>query len=747
MNKNSYFHKYFSYQMWRLTTCTVFSIIFAILGTPALSVARELMDNSTYDYISIPLTIVGIISVVGMFCMSFATPVIACQHLYKKVNADNILSLPVTATERFFGDMCAIFLSYFVPLGASLIATKCISSEEQSFLFLKIFIIMIMFVLFNTTIMTCCGRLAECIIYPIALNLAIMIIPLFGVALSYSYATGVSYDITNIAVQSPVMLISPIGAFLRLFDIYYHMLSSIMLPLIIITIVYGALAYLGYRFRKAENIGKPFVFRFAYIVFSSLTAVAVTVIYFSAFNEMTAPLLIPLAILLFIIMLVMEVIFTKSFKLLGKFFIRYGITFVGSVALCIGLLVSKGFGASYYIPDTKDIDYVDIGFSTRVYITKTENNVPRHNYVGNNILTSDPETIDLIRAEHEYIIDKATAEAKQFNIFTGFYSTEYEGSDSEVETYSNVTYYLKNGKTVCRSYEQGYASPDGWQKILDSNGARTAEIDRSRIDYNNYYSDIYTGYPLKDTNTVNITNIHNNKSYYRAKIDSDFIDGITEALYADLSADENYGRHEDYSSFVLELGNTSEVETVDGFSEEYFYRNRFVIYESYTNTIEFLSRYTTLPNVEQSVEDSVADCKVFSLYRFKPYETGNAYQYVYSSSETNHEYDVVFITAEEFRELEKNHVKYNYNNGDDGYVYFIKRGFPSVLDLYSNNDVYKAALENIDIDGDIIFSTDAYNHAYNWDSNVDYNMLNTDYNAQYREIMESRTDILDMIKN
>ena len=97
----NYTLRYYLFQMGRLKTMTVFSCLFAVLGFPVFAVANRLSTlSSSYDEITVPMMVISVICILGMALLSFITPLIAFKHLYTKTTADNILSLPLTTTQR-----------------------------------------------------------------------------------------------------------------------------------------------------------------------------------------------------------------------------------------------------------------------------------------------------------------------------------------------------------------------------------------------------------------------------------------------------------------------------------------------------------------------------------------------------------------------------------------------------------------------------------------------------------------------
>ncbi len=731
MKNKSYCKRYFSHQMWRLKTCTVFSIIFAVLGMPALTIANSLSGDKELDFISIPLMVISVIALGGTLALSFATPVIAFQHLYKKVDADNILSLPLTAKQRFVGDMGAILVSLNLPMLFSVLAVIAIdfvNTRMEIYFYdlffmyaISIFVVQLLLVAFNSAIISCCGRIVEAILYPIAMNIMLPIMTYCGAEMCYRKVLGLGTEGYALAQGSGLISISPFGAL-------YHLIGSNMLYYsinygviaLISTVAFGALAFFLYKFRHAENIGKPFVYKYAYPFFSTVFAAGIVLFYFSSVGEFDLSLMLPIALILFIIMLVMDIIQKKSFKGMGKLLLRWAVTLGATTGLCMLLVASRGFGESYYVPKAEKVDKLYLS----MYSRDGESEYVYHNAA----LVSDKDIIKLARAEHEIVIDKLMnkTDTGTANVFEINSSVEYD-SESIVNTVSFI-YYLTDGEAVYREYTVDELSDGFWKSIFESEGYRTSETERviygeNQTSYGKYYY-------ISDVDTLAVTNPHNPMYYYQSEITEEFFDSLKAALTKDLSADSEYGRHDEQAVFILEFGHYYENEEQQFTSYVSSERNYFTlfsipVYKSYTNTISFLSGYMDLPTPEESIEDSVKDTEIFTLYRFKPHSINQSFQYCYSSGNV----ETVFITAEEFKELSKYHVTYNNNTGDDGYVYAVTRGI-ALMD--SSDERYEAALREIGIDSDAYYSFTTDNCLYN-------GVINTDYNKIYREIMENRT--------
>ena len=334
----NYTLRYYLFQMGRLKTMTVFSCIFGILGFPLLTAAEALSRySSDYDSISVPMYVISVISIFIIAVLSFITPLVACKHLYTKTSADNILSLPLTTTQRFIGDICAILTSYSLPF---IISVGISYISEYAFMFainkhtdanfreaaLFAFFATLEFIALNTAIITCCGRLAEAILYPVAVNIIMPLAITYGGEIAFVHAFGVSGG-TIETLQSSIYNMWPLAFLLNIRNYMGAILWAA-----IFSVVYFALAYLGYRKRRAQNIGKPFVFRYSYLITTVVIGIAFIIsyiwlvdmayIYDKDYFPQTGTI-IAIVVILLIMMLIMELVNYKKIHSIPKFALHY----------------------------------------------------------------------------------------------------------------------------------------------------------------------------------------------------------------------------------------------------------------------------------------------------------------------------------------------------------------------------------------------------------------------------------------
>ena len=731
---SNYGLRYYLFRMGQLKSCTVFNIIFALCGFPVYSLAQILINwSGSNDEITAGLLIIAIIGILGVCLMSYITPIIALKYLYNKNSADSILSLPLTATQRFLADIGSILTSFHIPYAVSLLITHIIISVSENifydvgygfsgyhwysfhYAFIGLFLLL-MFCALNTAVITCCGRILEAVIYPFVLNLVLPLAVVFGMYISYSNAFGLS-SITSEIFNNYLLMLFPFSALFSQTDLILYSLPSMLAIQGVVAIAYFALAFLSYKKRRAENIGKSFVYKYSYLIVSTVVAIAFILGYtsLSSISEMPgeniAGTIGIIAFILFILMLVMEVVNYRKIKGVVKFLLRYGITLACGLVLCFALKSTAGFGASYYIPSADEIESASIDFSYAKEYKVNQYSSALLNTHSNNLIANEKEGFELIRKAHKHIVDNYTGKKTSENCVY-------------------LRYTLKNGKEVIRYYDNDFEELENyWQEVVASESFRICHVAElsNRLDS-------YDDSEIK-INTLRVKNPNSDVVYFTKEFSKSVSEiGILEALKTDLINDTEYGRHDEYPLFTLQFGRMDEVysdyilKTVKG-REFLSYYGTIQIYENYTNTINFLSQYGELPTAEQSVKDSTNNCDVYTVYRLKNFESGELVitEHFYQQS------DMIFITEDEYKELAKYQSEYAYSN-DKGYIYKVIRGMRNEERGYSTSE-YIAAYEEIGgQNSDIIRSSNVY------DLEDDYSkVLNECTYEMCEEMFDSRT--------
>jgi len=437
-----------------------------------------------------------------------------------------------------------------------------------------------------------------------------------------------------------------------------------------VSLVYFALAFVAYKKRRAENIGKSFVFKYSYLLVSTFVSVAF-ILGYSALSNLRGlndnsylGVILATAIILFILMLIMEVVNYRKVKSILKFILRYAGTLCGGLALCYLLVLSRGFGASYYVPAVSETESAVIClYYNDIYDTQ-QPNIPQM-YTAR-FTAIDEEGLELIRKAHKSIID----------------TYDNEAGDT---TYAHLYYEHKNQKDTSRRYDKQFALYDGfWEEVVNSKSYRLEKL--ADLEYRHNALDYLTAFRLKNFNSDIV--------YFTAENENGIKEaGLLDALKTDLLNDEEYGRHDEYPLAALQIGEYQIINYAgnDTTTKEFYsFSQDIAIYESYTNTIEFLSRYGTVPTMEEAIADSVNNCDVYALYKIKNVDCNGP---VFELN-TIRNAEIIFLTEDEYKELAKYQSEYTYTDDVD-HVYKVVRGLCTNTDGILNEDdiipAYKAA--------------------------------------------------------
>ena len=642
----NYAFKYFTYQLGRLKSCIIFSTIFSFLFFPMMMISQS---GAVSISIETAALILELISFAGLVAVTFISPLVAMKHLYTKTSADNILSLPLTAAQRFIGDICAGFGAFAVPFALSIpvtYAVRTISGAAVRFdiVFLA-FALLLMFAAFNTMLTICCGRLTEAILYPIALNLAVPLFTILGTYISYMNAFGLDDGnmFSSTGYLQAIMgflgyviaVTSPFGC---LFEAIALEMPNPMIIALIMTVIMLEISFVLYKKRPAHRIGQPFVFRPVFTISAALVILGTITTYialmFILSSGETPDFLIngiTAAVIALILLLIMELINNKRIKNIPIFILKYAAITIGGLALCFILYKGEGFGITAYIPTENDIEYIRI----RQY--KNDETVQA-------VVRGGTDSSKMITELHKNKIDNR----------------------SVAETLGNtlyIEYYLKNGQYVSRCYEG--EGDSFWEEMYATEGYRLDKLNTIKVcEKNDYPIVIGRSDPQEEIKyAFALENEHNNNIKYIFVKDAD-MKALSDALEADLSDDSSYGRHNGAAIGTLRIANVTSENSMDISQKQlHFTVAKISIYESYKNTCAYLSRFGTLPTADQAATDAVKSSSARSVVRVPKGENK------WSSQNS----EMILIYDNEFKELLANEAMYIKQN-DSEYTYYLVLG-------------------------------------------------------------------------
>ncbi|MCR4644235.1 MAG: hypothetical protein K5695_02365 [Oscillospiraceae bacterium] len=368
-------------------------LIVEVIRDSAASEARRYLP-SLEMYAGIGAFCLAVAVFMGMFCA-----ICSFTETHKKSQVDMLYALPLTGNQRFFTDFlggaCMYILPYIITviLGWIIIAigSPFVTPDPSETFFESdlgvliryyalgtagLFVLMLLYYSLSTLITVCCGTLFECIYTNILLNglipgtiAAILGLISSHVDLSFEYLWHI------IGFMSPVgglcyliyLMDGDFGfndycswTYLRGAETHNHDMLPNYFRWIFVILLLAAICLIAawqlYKRRKAEHVGKPFVYIAAYYVM--LTLLTVLILCLLDFN-VVGPVLLFAAIVYF----VCEVIRKRGFK---RFWLSI-LTFIGTVVVTVGVffLVIKTdcFGREKFVPAAATITSVEVSYS------------------------------------------------------------------------------------------------------------------------------------------------------------------------------------------------------------------------------------------------------------------------------------------------------------------------------------------------------------------------------------------------
>lgn len=388
------------------------------------------------------------------------------SYLHKKQESDTYMSLPLSDKQRFFTNYFSGLVTYILPvvisgvfsfisLGIFIGAVTSDAGKDSYFsyepliygdhtihwfelFFTAYFLVILAMIMFYTiTVLACtlCGSIFEAIVHVVILNgiipglIALVSFVMFNKVPTMSWYT----------VMLPVLSkTSPIGAVISYF-LYAEFIEYdiLLLPfilkfsfwLIAFTALYLGVSFLLYKFRKAEDVAKPYVFKsYYYIIMTCITFAFIAAI--PAYWEV---LISPILVATVVFYLIFEIITNRGFKNFGFSVIRCVATIVISFVLIMILNNSWSFGIGKRVPKAESVKSVSINY------TSLDNAVDRYNDYMN---FTDEDIIKIITDYHKDAVEYA---------YDNLYSTSFmEYNDYYYHQTYEVTYKLKNGTSFTR---------------------------------------------------------------------------------------------------------------------------------------------------------------------------------------------------------------------------------------------------------------------------------------------------------
>lgn len=457
------------------------------------------------------------------------------SYLNRKQNVDMYYAFPLNTRQRFIADYFSGLVCYIVPFLAGMAATAavCAVSEQivpqwkNAYEFMSLVgfvarccvlcvVAMIMFYTLSVLVEAICGSFFETIFYTVVINGLIPgIIAIISVVI-YGNAYGI--DVFDVMLP-PLAKTSPIGAAIA-YGVYTEALEmeafhwGFVLKfcgwLILFTAIYFAAAYFLYSKRKAEDVSKPFVFRFFYFVIISCITLCIASL--ATANE---EFYLPVAISAVVVYLIFEVVTNRGFKKFKLSLIRCFAT----VAACLGLVVisnvTDGFGLAYSVPDPSEIKSVSVNFTTNGEIFEYDSYLSDSE---NMITLKDKKSIEAVINAQESALDKY----KRFG---------YDGVYFSNGQYICIQYQTVTGNVIKRNYWFG---PDEMRYLYELQddpdyASQVVKAYRKALPYENRVQVMFQRAITRDNTLLFDVDSLNKESYEKT------LNKILDALEKDIS--------------------------------------------------------------------------------------------------------------------------------------------------------------------------------------------------------------------
>lgn len=479
--KKSFFKTHFKNTILESKKFLFIVSVLHLIGYPVIAFTiryySEHPDNTDESY--------AIASCIALAIAILSGAIIAISifnYLYKKSTVDMNLSLPLTTRQRFLSEYFAGLTIYIVPaIIGGLIGTVILLTGKHELMEIVKYTIyigsvviigMILYYSLTVLILSCCGSLFETILSTLLIN---AMIPASIYLLSYTIISNDSFGLSsNSLFLNQIFISSPIGnaAFIIYFFDNVNMYGNVntnlyvhwLIPTLIFTVLIVLLSYFLYKKRKAEQVSKPYVYKFIYYAILFFVTFCIISIFkvstgssdYTAQTDST-PIdasFFPAVMCSSIVFFIMEIISNRGFK---KFWLSI-LKFAGTITCIYAVLLlchaTNGFGVNKYVPLESAVDNVIIDFdNTSTY------NLPIRN----------KHTIHDVVSLHEKVIKEKYEDKNTSHKEISESELDQRIKNGALATYNrkniSITYYLKNGSILTREYnvsdeqmEQLYAS-------------------------------------------------------------------------------------------------------------------------------------------------------------------------------------------------------------------------------------------------------------------------------------------------
>ena len=421
-SKNSRFLQYYLYRLGKLRFLMILLAIFGMFTFPLYSAVNDRyavaslgLDEAetsrlgTYQALAndLCLKILWIAVMCGLVVMLLIL-LEGFRYLHKKRFTDMDMSLPITHTQRFFGDLLAVMTAQFIPLlaacgigeavvlhtrgydasgfaGSGMTASYLMNCDRVDGMIPQFLICALMLLFMSLFVMSFCGRTSTAVMMLTAVQIAVPLITVMLWEISALNTYGMNQNALTLS-RSFMMLLSPFGYALAAGGgrLYYYLGVSkagyVFLALYMAALCAGA--YFAQKYRRSERTGEPFVYRYSRHAFTALFVFAVTAffgcriitpeiaIYVGLYQLFGGAgtsysdwlFIILWAVSVIIIFAVMEAVGGGKLKDLPLSLLRISVTAGVCFGICELAAIVGDIGFENYVPSANEADSAEIYF-------------------------------------------------------------------------------------------------------------------------------------------------------------------------------------------------------------------------------------------------------------------------------------------------------------------------------------------------------------------------------------------------
>lgn len=616
------FRKYFFYKLSKRKRSIIFFGLLNFLAVLLPSILINITFRSVLEIIEqeafyganvVDFSWIALLTIAAAVPISIvmitATTISSFRIYHNRADMDTLGCLPVSYRERFWGDLLSGIVSNFVSFVPLFLISLIMIEDMKKPMFsaldgyyfydylltlriLKDLGITLLFVYLGVYAVTafvcsCCGKKGSSVLYSFVMMAVLPgIYTVYGSHL-FSYVLGMD---TYYEIMKNVCMLPPFGPIVSLLmsneyrgnlpvDPKYCMLGEnpfFLVVYLLITAAFIAGAYFIGKRRRAENVGESFVFKSAYHALTLIFMVTLIGASKVGYSNMMDDSGIQWVMLLsFIVYAALEISHNKGFKGFWKTAVRFAAVFGVCFAFFAVVEKTNAFNMYKKIPSEGSIKEVRV--SGKYFYTPWASNEGTREYI-----LDTRDSVSGILSEHKSLLESD-------NIQTG----------DELK----VVYVMKTGQEVMRLYSVRNAETDDVIKSFSDAAKQLPDFD---------FGDLgFIDEPDLSKYTVSVINRHTNEKFVR----DDKLERLAEILRYDI--ENNY-------SNVGPGQNTEGHLRITEKNKKHDFSNDYLIFPSYTGTIEFLN---DPDNVTTETESNDIDTYFFN------YRNDNFAVRVYVSTE------------------------------------------------------------------------------------------------------------------